>query len=685
MPRRWFASVVAALGALALVTLLPFGSIWAAAAATQSATVVYVKPSGQGTGSGTKDAPYASLAAARNAIRPRLASMRHDVDVELENGTYTLTEPFVLTSADSGRRGHTVTYEAAPGAHPVVSGGYRVTGWHKQSGANGIWVAAVPASLRARQLYVDGQRAEVAQGKLPVTLTQTATGYTASANTLDTWANPNEMEMVYPSGPSNWTESRCRVASISGTAITMAQPCWDNTTLRATPDTALDTSGFGQTLTVPPTVTNAYPLLTQPGQWYLNDTTHQLFYIPRPGQDMATATVVAPRLQTLVTGAGTPGAPIHDIAFRGITFSYGGWLGPSGPNGYSSFQAGTFLTGKDAYRLQGACDSPQATCPYTNYPQIPGNVTFADDQHLTFAGDTFEHLGAVGLALGDGSQDDLVQGNSFTDTSGSGLTVGGFDAPLAQGAALTSDDRVLDNDFHDLAVEYQDNPAIVVGYAQYTTIAHNQIDHVPYSGISIGWGGWLERFPALGPLSNYSRGNVISDNLIFDQMQVTVDGGGIYSNGIEGTSMANAEQIEGNVVLNQIHPSWAIYTDNGTQFVSVKDNAVFGALYVPLAPTYLPGISPYFSFGGCGGGPIDYDGNYSVQSDPSAGLISANSACGGHPLVGVTVEQNHVIASMDQIPSALMDAAGITAPIRTQLHPAAVPVSVPAFNQYPPA
>ncbi len=82
---------------------------------------------------------------------------------------------------------------------------------------------------------------------------------------------------------------------------------------------------------------------------------------------------------------------------------------------------------------------------------------------------------------------------------------------------------------------------------------------------------------------------------------------------------------------------------------------------------------------------IDYNGNYSVQPDPSAGLISADSTCGGHPLVGVTVEQNHVIASMDQIPSALIDSAGITGTFRAHLHPAAVPVSVPAFNLYPPA
>lgn len=542
----------------------------------------------------------------------------------------------------------------------------------------------MPAGLRTRQLYVDGQRAQVAQGTLPVTLTQTATGYTASSDTLESWSNPSEIEMVYPSGPSNWTETRCRVASISGTTVTMAEPCWDNSTLRATPGTALATSGFNQALTVKPVVTNAYPLLHTPGQWYLDDHAHRLYYIPRPGQNMITATVVAPRLQTLVEGDGTTDAPIHDIDFRGISFEFAGWLEPSGPNGYSSFQTGTFLAGPGAYRLQGACDTPASSCPYANYPEIPGNVTFSHDQRVDFDGDDFEHLGATGLTLGDGSQHDVVQGDLFTDTSGSGLAIGGVDQPLAQGGALTAGNTVEDDYFHGVAAEYQDCAAIFVGYAQYTTIAHNQIDDVPYSGISIGWGGWLERFAFLGPLSNYSQGNVIADNLIFNQMQVLVDGGGIYTNGIEGSSMTNVEQIVGNVVLDQIHPSWAIYTDNGTQFVRVDGNAVFGALYVPLAPTYLPGVSPYFSFGGCGGGPIDYDGNYSLQADPSAGLLSANSTCGGHPLVGVTVEANHVISALDQVPSSLRDTAGLSPTFSARLHPAPPPVHVPPYIQFPP-
>ncbi|MGH7868011.1 MAG: hypothetical protein ACREP9_10390, partial [Candidatus Dormibacteraceae bacterium] len=181
------------------------------------------------------------------------------------------------------------------------------------------------------------------------------------------------------------------------------------------------------------------------------------------------------------------------------------------------------------------------------------------------------------------------------------------------------------------------------------------------------------------------KGNVISDNLIFDPMQTLVDGGGIYSNGIQGSSMANGELIEGNVVIGQHRPSWAIYTDNGTQFVQVKGNVVLDALYVPLAPAGLPGVSPYFSFGGCGGGPISYDGNYSVQTDLPSGLISANPACGGHPLQGVTMGANNVISALSQVPSSVIQTAGLSAKYKQLLSPAPSPTTVPPYFTYPPS
>ncbi|MGO9027184.1 MAG: right-handed parallel beta-helix repeat-containing protein [Acidimicrobiales bacterium] len=609
--------------------------------------------------------------------------MSSDLTIHLAAGTYDLTGPLTLGSQDSGQHGHTIVWQGAPGGASVISGGVTISGWRPPQDGSGIWTASVPATLQTRQLYVDGMRAQLAQGPVPATLTPVPDGYIASNTTMASWGNPTGIEFIYPSGPSNWTETRCRVAGINGTHITMVQPCFDNSSKRDTPGTPIAISGFGQTLEPPTLVADARELLTKPGQWYLDPQSHILSYHPLAGQDMTKAVVVAPAIQTIVQGAGSNAAPIHDLAFRSITFSYAGWNAPSGPDGYSSFQAGARLTGPGAWRLPGACPLPQSTCPYMAWSQTPGNITFTADQRIAFQDDTFQHLGGVGLSLGDGSQDDEVSGSLFQDISSSGLTVGGIDQPQAQGSARVAQIDVTDNYFTATGVEYQDAPAIVVGYAQDSDLTHNQIDDVPYSGISIGWGGWQERYPNRPPLANYSHGNRVANNLIFNHMTTTVDGGGIYTNGIEGSSMKNAEVIENNVVLQQVHPSWAIYTDNGTMYVNIGNNAVWDALYVPAAPDVLPGLSPYFSFGGCGGGPIAFNGNYSVQADPAAGLLSASSTCGGHPLQGVTVTDNHVIQAQDEIPVALLAAAGIDSADRARLHPDPAPTGLPPFTQYP--
>lgn len=650
---------------------------------TGQVIVVYVKPGGVGIGNGTKAMPYTSLESARDAIRPKLAGMQGDIYVKLLDGTFNLPKTFQLTTADSGRNGYRVIYEAANGAKPIVSGGTAITGWH-QTGVNNVWSAKVPAGFKTRQLYINGQRAQIAQGTLPVTLTQTATGYTASANTMSTWSNPQDIEFVYPSGPSNWTESRCRIATINSTVITMVQPCWDNTTKRDTPGTTLQKSNFGEPLKVAPLATNAKELLTQPGQWYLDSSANTISYIPLSGQEMNSVQAIAPSLQTLVEAKGTESAPVENIIFRRIGFEYGGWLEPSGSNGYSPIQTGTYMTGQDAYKYQGACDgTPQATCPYMSFDQIPGNVTFTHAHNVTFESNRFEHLGAVGLSLGSGSQNNTVEGNIFTDISGSGLILGGVSQPLVNTSLQVADNNILNNYFTNTSAEYRDNAALFVGYSKRTTIAHNQINTVPYSGIAIGWGGWQSNLPHLAPLSNYSHNNVISNNLIFDHMKTIVDGGGIYTNGIQGSSIETSENIQNNVVMQQNNPSWAIYTDNGTQFVNVTNNLVWDALYIPLAPYFLKGASPYFSFGGCGVGPITYTGNYSLQSNPAAGLLSAQSVCGGHPLDSVTVPSNNTISTLSAVPQSLLSSAGLELPYKNLLSPAPLPTNLPAYTQYP--
>ena len=304
----------------------------------------------------------------------------------------------------------------------------------------------------------------------------------------------------------------------------------------------------------PTSIENAYPLLTKPGQWYLDPAAHEVYYIPRGGENLATADVEAANLQTLLSIHGSASAPIHNIGFQGIQFSYATDTTPNTPAGFSEIQATYTITGDTGYKTQGLCTFVSGgTCPYGNWTKMPGNVSLGYDTGIHFDHDYFVHLGAAGLDLGDGSQGDTVTACVFTDISGNGLDVGGVDANEPSSAQQTTGNVVKDSHFTNIAAEYQGGVAIDVGYVATSTFQNNQIDHVPYSGISVGWGGWPDKVK-LPAEPNYSHGNAFTDNLIYDHMSVLSDGGGIYTNGITGTSLATGEHITGNLIHDNKAP-----------------------------------------------------------------------------------------------------------------------------------
>lgn len=135
-------------------------SLFPSAGVESKERVFYVSPKGDDQNAGTKRKPFATLRHARDVARTLRQTRPLAVTVRLLSGTYFLNEPLALTPADSG-----TTYEAAPGARPVVSGGARVTGWHRQS--DQLWVADVPW-LKGRsepftQLFVNGVRRSCAR------------------------------------------------------------------------------------------------------------------------------------------------------------------------------------------------------------------------------------------------------------------------------------------------------------------------------------------------------------------------------------------------------------------------------------------------------------------------------------------------------------------------------------------
>ncbi|GHI42228.1 fibronectin type III domain-containing protein [Streptomyces violascens] len=669
-PRR-AAQILALAAALALGVL---GLVPSATARSPHASFadVYVSPTGSDLADGTARYPVRSLSRARDLARGGAAHQRADLTVHLAAGTYRTDKPLELDARDSGRNGHRIIWQGAGAGATVISGGRKVEGWQPVSGRPGLWSAPAPQGLTdTRQLYVDGVRGQRARGEVPVALTVTPTGYTATSDAIARWRHPSDAEFVYTSGEAlwnvernglgQWTEPRCRIASAEGTAITMTQPCWDNSNKRVEfpdrPGRTVSMVGPGKLTNNGRAsyVENAYELLDQPGEWYLDRSAHTVYYLPRQGEDPRSADIEAASAEKLLDGHGTAKDPLHDVAFQGLQFSYATWLTPSGPEGFSEIQAGYTITGAKGWATQGLCGfTPGGTCPFASWTKMPGNVSFSYASGIDISDSTFAHLGAAGLELGAGTSDSSVKSSVFTDVSGNGLEIGGVD-----GEATVSGVEVTNNHLYALPREFHGGVGILNGYTQHDTIAHNQLDHLGYSAISMGWGGWPDKIGSPAT-PNPSQDNAVRDNLVFDYMQLLDDGGGVYTQGLTGTSMADGEKVTGNVIHDQWGLGKSVYTDNGCTYETVQGNVLYGAAYANVASRHT-----------------DYRDKLG-NNDPT--LIEGNwweeGAADGSSK-GLVTTGNHIMAGLADVPPDVLADAGIEPAYHSVLDRTTQAVSVP--------
>jgi len=637
---------------------------------------IHVSPSGNDMNPGTATRPIRTLEKAVVLARAAKLKATGDTTIALAGGVYHLERPLILTPDDSGANGHYLVMSAEPGQQPVVSGGAQITGWKLYDQAKNIWTATVPKKFTAsRQLYIDGVRASRTRGRAPVALKMTDVGYTAADATLAGWKNASQIEFVYTGGNAvwseknegngSWTEPRCPVAKIQGTAITMAQPCWVNSTKRIMLPSGIRTANLVGPMSVgkePAYIENAFELLGTPGQFYIDRPSATVYYVPRKGEDLAKADVELAGLETLVEMPGTAANPVHNIVFDGLQFSYATWLGPNGLDGFSEIQAGYQVTGPEGWSKQGLCDLvPNGFCPFGAWTKEPGNISLSYAHNIHFSRDAFVHLGATGLDLGPGAQNDLVEGSVFNDISGNGLELASVDEPLVPEAQFAIGNRIVNNLFENVGAEYRGGIGIVIGYARQTLVSHNQIDQIPYASISIGWGGWPDKIQQAGQANNSAQ-NVISDNLIHHEMLVLSDGGGIYTQGRTGKTLEDGELVSGNVIYNQYGTGHAIYTDNGSSMITIRGNVMFHTNHDNWGSRHR---NWYDGNAGRINDPLRIIGNYWQQGDQDSDKEA------------VTVAGNHLINALDQAPEEILANAGIEPAFRQILSRRFAPAVAP--------
>ncbi len=497
--------------------------------------VFHVSPDGSDRNPGTRARPFKTIEKARDEVRAINGDMSGDIIVYLRAGHYEISRTIRFDQRDSGTNDYNVVYKAYPAEKPIVSGGTRITGW--QPAGEGRWRA---------QTDVHNFR-------------------TTNSDMAD-WRNRSDIELGYY---VVWSHMICPVESIArdeagGAIVTMRQPCY-----------YIARHKEGVQAGLPDYAENAFELLDEPGEWYLDRSEGVVYYFPRPGERLDECEVIAPVVETLLELKGTLDEPIHHIRFEGITFAHAGWLRPS-ELGHADYQANFVVLDPTTLYERGGTVVPI----HNEATKSPANIVLDAAKSVVFERCVFTHLGGAGVDLQHGPQDNAICGCEFYDISGSAIQVGDVlrdDHHPEDERLIVRGNRIVNNYIHDIGVEYQDSIGVFVGYTDGTVIAHNEICSLPYSGISVGW-GWGEEDAGGGnyPLPFYydaptpSSNNRIEYNHIHHVLLQRTDGGGIYTLGNQlGTIIAR------NHIHDNVGVPGGIYLDEGSGYIEVTGNAVY--------------------------------------------------------------------------------------------------------------
>ena len=566
---------------------------------------VWVSPEGSPEAVGSVEAPFGSILLAQRHARElrRLSdpSAAEGIEIVLKDGVYRLEEPLLVRTEDSGTEDSPTVFKAAEGAKPVISGGVSVTGWkpvmeavagmHPKAKGR-LWVAEAPRfngkRLYFRQLWVEGERATRARAAEGETLPRILdwdkvkrVGWIELPEFGD-FSNPEGMEFMIH---QMWAIAILRVKTFEGfpeekrARISFHEPesrvqfehPWPPVVLANKGMPGFYSADNGSSAYV---LSNRMEFLDRPGEWYQDADTGRVYYWPLDGQSMRTADAIAPAMETLLAVKGSLDAPVRHVQFDGIRFEHTGWNRP-GEMGHVPLQAGFYML--DAYKLKipGTPDKKGLENQAWIGRQPAAVSVYAGDD-VVFRGCVFQRTGATGLDYLFGSQRAVVEGCVFRDIGGNGVVIGSFmdggvetHVPYdpADEREICSDARVSNNLLTRTGVEDWGCVAIAAGYVRGIDIAHNEISHIPYTGISLGW-GWTKSVNAM-------RNNRIHANHIHHFAMHMYDVGGIYTLSPQPKSVISENSVHTLYKPSYVHDPkhWNyLYLDEGSSFIYVRDN-----------------------------------------------------------------------------------------------------------------
>jgi hypothetical protein len=243
-----------------------------------------------------------------------------------------------------------------------------------------------------------------------------------------------------------------------------------------------------------------------------------------------------------------------NLTFTGIAFRHTRYELP--PHGYAG--------------IQSAWHERRSTADDHADEMMPAAVVLDRTQNCGFRNCRFEHLAACGLQCihDEGTRVNHCQ---FNDVGGDGALIGSAstsDTPISHG------DVVEDSTIQNCGATFGGAVGLWIGFASEITAAHNEIHHLPYSGVSVGWKWDDEPTPC--------RVNIIANNHIHDVMQILSDGGGIYTLGRQPATRLTSNLIHGIPKNAGRAESNGLFMDQGSSEILVEGNTIYDVARAPI-------------------------------------------------------------------------------------------------------
>jgi len=478
------------------------------------------------------DGPFASISAARNAIRALKAKgpLTKPVTVMVREGTYYLDETLVFGPGDSGSKDCPVSYAAYPGETPVVSGGRVIAAdWKPYQGK--IRVCVIPEVKEGkwyfRQLSVNGKRQKRSrtpdEGEYLREDAISETSFKYSAGHMRKWHNLEDVEvLVFHS----WNESRFRIDSLDEAerVVQFRDPKARHT---------IGWNGAGGPNRY--YIENTLEGVTEPGEWYLDRQSGELYYWPGE-DDPANCQIVAPVLRQLVRFEGDldEGKYLEYVNLSGFTFCDADWDLPE--NGYPD-------------------------CGDVGDIVDPSTITYQASRFCEFTNNCVKNTGTYALEVtGDGN---LISENEIHDAGGGGIITRSFGK---------EPNEITYNHIHHCGLVYPSSVGVNIDDGG-GTIAHNLIHDITHSGV---YGRHWATATQPKERRNQEQALKIEFNEIFDVMLNINDGAGIF--------IRDSNIVINNNLIHDVYaggarcPGWGIYLGCETRDTKVTNNVVYRTL-----------------------------------------------------------------------------------------------------------